>query len=354
MADETKFKYAPIFLVFCIFVGFVIYLLISRKGHIIQTTEVVNNTCTNCSVVQPSSALTGGAGRKRAVLYGCNYNFPGSACIQRGCVLYGCIDDVKNIKEYLLTVGYHSADIQMYVDDGTTAMPTKSLIVSTLTDLISATEENDVSFVWYSGHGAQLDNALAVDGVSECWCPPDTIESGDYLTDVTLNTIVKAAKKNARVFIGSDSCHSATVMDLPYFLSPSAFVGRDIKARMSTMATRAVITEAMKLRARSIVRNVRSTMNVICDSTYTATAGNILCLSGCQDWDTSADAYEAGEAQGAMTWAFLTAASATVTMSDLLTSMRSILSSNSFSQVPQISSGVLFDPNTTTLAGFLS
>jgi hypothetical protein len=269
-------------------------------------------------------------------------------------LLFGCIEDTNNVKEYLLTIGFASQDIQVYVDDGTTQMPTKELIVSTLTNLISATQENDVAFVWYSGHGAQKTNPLAVDGVSECWCPPGTIENGQYLTDVTLNSIVKVAKKNSRVFIGSDSCHSATVMDLPYFLSPSTFVGRDIKARMTSFASRAVITEAMKLRARSIVRNVHSTMNVIYDSTYTATEGNILCLSGCQDWDTSADAYEAGEAQGAMTWAFLTAAAGTSSMSDLLTAMRSILSSNYYPQVPQLSSGVLFDPNTTTLSAFLS
>jgi len=353
MADETKFKYVPMFLVFSIFLGFVIYLLISRKGHIVKAS-VVSNVCTNCTVVQPSSALTGGAGRKRAVLYGCNYNYEGSVCKEMNCVLYGCIDDVKNVKTYLLSVGFQADDIQVYVDDGTTPMPTKERIVSTLTELIASTHENDVAFVWYSGHGAQLENDLAVDGVSECWCPPDTIESGEYLTDVTLNSIVKSARAHARVFIGSDSCHSATVMDLPYFLSPSSFVGRDIKARMTGFASRAVITDAMKLRARSIVRNVRSTMNVICDSTYTATEGNVLCLSGCQDWDTSADAYEAGEAQGAMTWAFLTAATSTVTMSDLLSAMRSILSSNYYSQVPQLSSGVLFDPNTTTLSAFLS
>jgi hypothetical protein len=354
MADETKFKYAPMFLVFCIFIGFVVYLLISRNGHVIKDTVVGVNTCENCTVVKPSSALTGGAGRKRAVLYGCNYNFPGSVCVEKNCILYGCIDDVNNVKEYLITTGFQQENIQVYVDDGSTSTPTKDLIISTLTNLIESTQENDVAFVWYSGHGAQLANSLAVDGLSECWCPPDTIASGNYLTDITLNNIVKKAKKNARVFIGSDSCHSATVMDLPYFLSPPTFVGRDIKAKLSSFASRAVITEQMKLRARSIVRNVRSTMNVICDSTYSPTEGNVLCLSGCQDWDTSADAYEAGEAQGAMTWAFLTAASATTTLSDLLTAMRSILSSNYFSQVPQLSSGVLFDPNTTTLEAFLS
>jgi hypothetical protein len=263
-------------------------------------------------------------------------------------VLFGCIQDVKNISVFLQSMGFAPGDIQMFVDDGSTAMPTKSLIKQKMQELVSATREGDVGFVWYSGHGAQISNPSVAGGYNECWCPPDTLESGQYLTDITLNSIVKTAVAGSTIFVGSDSCHSGTVFDIPYFASPAGLPvnSRDVPPSKKR-ATRAVITEEMTEKAKSVKST--GTMNVVMDANYFPTAANVISLSGCQDWDTSADAYEAGSAQGAMTWAFLSSASATTTLSDLLFTMRTILSSNGFSQVPQLSFGTLFDPNTTKI-----
>jgi hypothetical protein len=249
-------------------------------------------------------------------------------------------------------MGFASGDIQMFVDDGSTAMPTKNLIKQKMQDLVSQTRAGDVAFVWYSGHGAQISNPNAAGGYNECWCPPDTLESGQYLTDITLNSIVKAAVVGSTVFVGSDSCHSGTVFDIPYFVSPAGLPinSRDVPPS-TKMATRAVITDEMTERAKTV--KTTGTMDVVMDASYFPTAANVISLSGCQDWDTSADAYLAGSAQGAMTWAFLSAASASTTLSDLLFTMRTILSSNGFSQVPQLSFGTLFNPNTTTLEDVL-
>jgi hypothetical protein len=289
MADETKYAYVPMYVVTLVFVGFLIYLLVSRKGQVVQFNTPACSTCTS---VVPVHSLTGGqSGQKRALLIGLNYNFPGSICIQDGCVLNGCIDDVNNITSFLSNHGFQ---IERLVDDGTTPMPTKTLILQTLSALISGMQAGDTTFVWYSGHGAQIPNSASDEGYDECWCPPDTLENGNYLRDAELDSIFSRAPLNSTVFIGSDSCHSGTIVDLPYFLSP---VGQPVVARQlpakKALGKRAVIADDMKGGARSV-----QAMTVIHDTSFPATAANVICLSGCQNWDTSADAFEAGSAQG--------------------------------------------------------
>ena len=72
-----------------------------------------------------------------------------------------------------------------------------------------------------------------------------------------------------------------------------------------------------------------------------ATTGTVICLSGCQDNQMSADAYINRTFQGALTWAFLTQLSATPrpTWKALLLGMRALLKNRGFTQVPQLSTG---------------
>jgi hypothetical protein len=239
-------------------------------------------------------------------------------------------------------------------------MPTKQRIINKLEALITMTRPGDTAFVWFSGHGAQLPNAGADQGYNECWCPPDTLQQGNYLTDDTLNSIFSKAPEGSTVFVGSDSCHSGTIVDLPYFLSPTNEVVvarqqpplfKDIK---NMRGQRALITDEMNASVPDILRSVSATMTVIQDSSFRATVSNVICLSGCQDWDTSADAYENGMPQGAMTWAFLSAVGPNVSLSQLLASMRALLKKNHYSQVPQLSMGTLIDPNLTTIHDVLA
>ena len=170
-------------------------ITVSLSGN--KSIQSSSAPCTSCSEVslpiEPLQSLGNNYDlTKRALLFGCNYNFPGSACLANGCVLNGCIEDVNNIKLVLQSKAHFSPQyIEVYVDDGSTIMPTKSFMIQQLQNIVAQSLEGDSIFIWYSGHGAQLYNATSDGGFDECWCPPDTIRTGDYLRDTELNSIIK-------------------------------------------------------------------------------------------------------------------------------------------------------------------
>jgi hypothetical protein len=88
-----------------------------------------------------------------------------------------------------------------------------------------------------------------------------------------------------------------------------------------------------------------STMAVLGDSSFVETQANIISISGCQDYDTSADAFEDNSPQGAMTWSFLASFDKSSTLVDLVKNMRLLLKSSGYWQVPQLTFGNLFNPN---------
>lgn len=346
----------------------------SRKA--VSSTLAFAPLCDTCYIAAlPSGAmpLTGGSasGTKRALLIGCNYSFAGSACLRYDCTLNGCIEDVRNLMEVLPRLGYAPANLTILVDDGSTQMPTKAVIVAALTKLITSMQAGDSSFIWFSGHGAQLANNGAEGGFNECWCPPDTIESGAYLTDDVLSSILRLAPANTSVFLGSDSCHSGTVFDLAYLAQEPGGAGgnRDlaaIRGRIPLAPKRLMIApQALRSNAgtheklvatRSIERGGPD-MQVVADSFYAPTAASIVALSGCQDFDTSSDAFMQGESQGAMSWAFiacLSEAGLSITLAELLRNIRGLLAEAGFTQVPQLTFGQLLNPNTATLGCVLS
>lgn len=320
--------------------------------------------CNTCSLVSLpyTSTITNSTGTKRALLFGCNYNFPNSICISQGCVLNGCIDDVNNIRSFLLSKGFLSSDIQMYIDYNTyntDQFPTKALMKSKITEIVQNTQAGDTSFIWYSGHGSQIQNASADGGYNECWCPPDTLVSGDYLTDQELNQCLQGLVSGAKLFIGSDSCHSGTVFDLSYYVAEQNklnyrnLINRNLKRDTTTIPQLKGNTVYTKIINFQTDKSL-SDFVLVKDTFYSNTIqGLVITLSGCQDADTSADTFENGSAQGAMTWSFLTTINTLLlqnpssTLQDLLIQMRNLLGNNGYTQIPQIEFSLPIDPKTT-------
>lgn len=307
--------------------------------------------CDTCTIVNTyTTNVPSTTGTKRAVLFGLNYNFPGSVCLSQGCVLQGCIDDVNNIRSFLLTQGYRNENIKLYTDMNTyntPLFPTKAFMKQQITTLVQNTQAGDSAFIWYSGHGSQI---RINNGYRECWCPPDTLANGQYLTDIELHQLVSPLVKDSKLFIGSDSCHSGTVFDLSYFLAEPN------QTNVRTLINNKQKTINSNLSGQSISRNIipitRSLVDMVLvdDSQNLKIAGLVIALSGCQNADTSADAYENGSFQGAMTWSFLTNVNALIndngSLQDLLRAMRVTLSNNGYSQVPQIEISLDIDPKT--------
>ena len=85
------------------------------------------------------------------------------------------------------------------------------------------------------------------------------------------------------------------------------------------------------------------------DNNDTETKSNVIMISGCNDKQTSADAFINNKYQGAMTWAFLNTlnqkSSSNLSWKNLLIDMRDKLKQSEFTQLPQLSSGCLIDIN---------
>jgi hypothetical protein len=88
---------------------------------------------------------------KRALLVGCNY--PGTKV-----ELHGCANDVKRMKDTLITrFGFDEEDILVLLDTDRSGMqPTGANIRNCLAKMIAGVRPGDVMVFHYSGHGTQV------------------------------------------------------------------------------------------------------------------------------------------------------------------------------------------------------
>ena len=238
---------------------------------------------------------------KKALLIGINYTN------DKDNELYGCINDVKNIKNRLLKNGFLSKDI-IELTDFTNIKPTKSNIVNELKKMINNAEKGDVLVFSFSGHGFNIKdyNKDEIDGYDECIYTIDD----HYITDDTLKQIILPLKKGVTLFSVIDSCHSGTVLDLKYSYMDSTNYN-----------------------------------NYTTNSKNLETQGTVFMISGCSDSQKSADAVIDDNPCGAMTTSLLKSLEKNPVCSwrELITNMRDYLKNNGFYQIPQISCGKFED-----------
>ncbi|KAK0462344.1 caspase domain-containing protein [Desarmillaria tabescens] len=149
-------------------------------------------------------------GRKRAVCIGINY-------LGQGDELHGCILDARNIRDFLIRRychGYKTDDIRMLTDD-TETKPTKKNIIAAMSWLVQGAGPADSLFFHYSGHGDQTDdqNGDEVDGKDEeiiCF------DSAPFIDDDIHKVLVDPLPPGCKLTALFDSCHSGTILDLPY------------------------------------------------------------------------------------------------------------------------------------------
>lgn len=244
---------------------------------------------------------------KRALLIGINYvNDPANR-------LNGCVNDILAVNKLLKANGYK--DIKIISDDTPLAKytPSRTNILAQLKLLINSAQVGDELFFHYSGHGSYTHdlNSDEPDGRDETICPT----TGGMITDDELKKILQKLPVGAKLVSLMDCCHSASVFDFKNNLDkPSSKITTEIPHGYTVM------------------------------------------VSGCQDKQTSSDAWIAESYQGAMTASYLQLVKEkgfTSVMSDLysnskakLTKIRdslySWLQNNGFVQKPDISyEGVL-------------
>ena len=187
--------------------------------------------------------------------------------------LEGCINDARSMKKIADQLGYHS---KILIDSDATSDRVIEEIARAAQELVSG----DIFVCTYSGHGGQIDdiNGDENDGLDETW-----VLYNRMLIDDELYSLWSQFNKGVRIFVVSDSCHSGTVIKLPYFRPKS--IPKEVRERAYLQNQRMYNTLQW-----AAVRGDRSTIDAA-----------ILLISGCQDNQLSGD----GEGNGVFTAALL-------------------------------------------------
>lgn len=153
-------------------------------------------------------------GRKKAVLVGISY--PGTRAHLRGT-----INDVECMKFCLMNrFGFPESQVVVLRDDvmHPDFYPSKANIFRAMQWLMTDLRFGDSLFFHYSGHGSQLRDPTGMeeDGYDETILPADHSTAGQ-IRDTELHRAMAAPLPNGVVLHSVfDSCHSGSIMDLPY------------------------------------------------------------------------------------------------------------------------------------------
>ena len=249
--------------------------------------------------------------RSAALLIGLNYTNQ-ELCGPGVPELRGCVNDVHRMRDFLQgRLGFAQEDVVVLTDappqDGGVP-PTADGILQRIDEFVARATERGCSRLWFhfSGHGSfQIDySGDERDGRDECLIASDGHAVSD---DDLLSRLVLRAPVDAHLTCVMDCCHSGTQLDLKY---------RYIGGQRSAFINQKFPVEEGK----------------VC---------NVVCLSGCRDRGTSADALlEKGwaGAMSSMLLCVLDEEGPNATCQDLLRKIRTILREQSFEQVPQITS----------------
>lgn len=239
---------------------------------------------------------------KKALLIGINY-------VGTQYELYGCINDVNTVENTITGLGFNNIT---KLTDETEQKPTRDNIINELTNILANSSSGDLIFLLYSGHGSNVVDRSGdeTDGRDEVIVPLDLkLITDDLLKSVIQNNL----KEGVTLFAMFDSCNSGTVLDLRYQYLSNPNVD-------------------------NVVEQVKNT----------ETEGNVIMISGCRDDQYSYETVNNNEVNGAMTSAFNTilTSNPNATWTELFKNVRSLLKSNNFPQIVQMSSGKLFNIDT--------
>ncbi|KND89139.1 Metacaspase-1A [Tolypocladium ophioglossoides CBS 100239] len=292
------------------------------------------------------------SGKRKALLIGINY------LGQQG-QLRGCINDVHNVSNFLCErYNYKREDMVILTDDQSNPVmqPTKANIIRAMEWLIKDAKPNDALFLHYSGHGGQTEDLDGDedDGFDEVIYPVDFKQAGHIVDDEIHFRVVKPLQPGVRLTAIFDSCHSATVMDLPYIYSTKGVLKEPNLAKEAGQGLLSAlgsysrgdfggVANAVIGFAKTAYRGEEA--HNITVATRTSPA-DVVMWSGSKDDQTSADAMIGTQATGAMSWAFITALKQNPRQSyvELLNSIRDVLSTK-YTQKPQLSCSHPLDTN---------
>ena len=218
---------------------------------------------------------------KNGLLVGINYkNTPNE--------LIGCINDINNIRNFLISKLEYNNFIVL--TDDTPIKPTRVNILKAIDMLVRSLKPGDEAWFHYSGHGTlQRDfNRDEESGFDSCIVPIDYGVSGIITDDVIRQMLIQRVPIGVKLYVVLDACHSGTGCDNRYKYDDLSYLA-DKNVKMLPKTYRPS-EWALRQKIREFKR-------------YTKTVGEIFCSSGCQDEQTSADAFIKNDQQfaGALT-----------------------------------------------------
>ena len=203
--------------------------------------------------------------------------------------LFGCINDVVNMGSYLQKVRKYNSFIIM--TDTTTIKPTRSNILAGFRALLQGAKSGDELWFHFSGHGSLVNDASRDEesGQDSCICPIDVARAGFISDDVIRSNLAALVPKGVRLYMVLDACHSGTGCDLRYKYDDASY----LTSRLTTLPEKYVPNDWSLQQTNYEFKR------------YDKTAGEVFCISGCQDEQTSADAFLGGQASGVVTYLLL-------------------------------------------------
>jgi uncharacterized caspase-like protein len=262
---------------------------------------------------------------KYALLIGINYNGTDNQ-------LYGCINDINNIKQILINqYGYLEQNIVALTDDlsnniiNSNLFPTNNNIINQFTNLLKKAQPGDQLVFAYSGHGSYIfdknNDELTKRNNDSVLVPLDSLTNYNKLiVDDQIKQIINTnLKSGVELFAIIDSCNSGTVFDLRF-----NYLDSD-NGNKTTINNKEIITPS-----------------------------KVVMISGCTDKQTSADDEFIDNSgniiyAGALTYTFLNILKKSnyqISYLNLLKEIRTNLKQNRYSQIPQLSSGQQLDLTT--------
>jgi hypothetical protein len=291
-------------------------------------------------------------GNKKALFIGINYKGTSAE-------LKGCINDVKNISELVCRrFGFQNCLYLTDEQENPEMRPTYDNIIEAMKWLVEGAQPGDSLFFHYSGHGGTAKDVESdeTDGYDETILPLDFQQKGQILDDEIYENLVQPLPKGCRLTAIFDSCHSGTVMDLPYtyqcdgsievidndvrkeiFKKALTIVGSFIQGDQSMIASSLLGLFDGSINFSSLSNNNKMNNQAVIEKRKHD--ADVIQFSGCRDNQTSADAKINNQSTGAMSYALITVLNENpnLTYSQLLTQIRAVMKQKNFKQIPQLS-----------------
>lgn len=220
---------------------------------------------------------------KKALLIGINYNKTPNQ-------LYGCINDINNIKSLLITqFGFNLNNIRLVTDND--ILPTRSNIESAIQWLLQDLKKGDLLYLHYSGHGSFISDLSKdeSDGRDEVIVPLDYEKSGFITDDWLLTNLVLKVPSGVSLWAVTDCCHSGTLLDLKF------------NYRCNPQYKSPIIPQNISYKDSDWTNNLTSCL----ESSIGTILGKVYLFSGCLDSQYANDAFLNNQSQGAFTCSLL-------------------------------------------------